>query len=155
LNTTTGDCVRTLDGHTGYIEAIKVMNDQLFSCSNDCHIKIWDLTTYRLIKTISAHHHSVDSIEIISLDRVISGSYDETIKIWDTKTGKALKTLEGNSESFQCLKLISDDQLISCSIGKFPEINSIKIWDLKSGKCAKNIVGHKAAVNYIDFLPAP
>jgi WD40 repeat protein len=49
-NKSTGECFKTLEGHTGWISTIKVMSEQLFSCSNDTLIKIWDLKTYKLIK---------------------------------------------------------------------------------------------------------
>jgi WD40 repeat protein len=112
------------------------------------------LKTNKTIKTIKAHDHSVDSIELASFDKIISGSFDESIKIWDRQTFTLIKTLEGLKESFICLKLLSNDRLLSCSTKKDSDVNPIKIWDLKTGECLKSFGGQSGAFCSIDYISA-
>lgn len=47
-NIHTGQCLRTLTGHTGVIYALELLeNDQLASGSFDGSIKIWDMSKSR------------------------------------------------------------------------------------------------------------
>ncbi len=68
-------------------------NNYVVSSSADDKIKIWDISTGTLIRTISGHTGDVNSIDL-SPDgtKIVSGSEDKTCKIWDLNTGNELSS---------------------------------------------------------------
>jgi WD40 repeat protein len=100
---------------------------QLASGSGDNTIKIWDVTTGKVLNTLKGHESSVWSVEF-SPDgkKLASGSEDKTIKIWDVTTGKVLNTLKGHEGSVWSVGFSPDGkQLASGSDDK-----TIILWDL-------------------------
>jgi predicted NACHT family NTPase len=91
--------VNTLKGHESEVYSVGFSPDgkQLASGSFDKTIKIWDVTTGKVLNTLKGHESLVNSVEF-SPDgqQLASGSRDKTIKIWDVTTGKVLNTLKGH-----------------------------------------------------------
>ncbi|HEY9874810.1 MAG TPA: hypothetical protein V6D12_15335 [Candidatus Obscuribacterales bacterium] len=59
----------------------------------DKTIKLWDLRTGQLLRTMG-HCHSVVAVAFSSDGQtLVSGSEDTTIKIWDLRTGELLRTM--------------------------------------------------------------
>jgi WD40 repeat protein len=60
-------------------------------------VKLWDVCTGEVLKTLQGHTDSVRAIAFNPDGTIIaSGSADETIKLWDVETGKCLKTLRAD-----------------------------------------------------------
>ena len=77
------------------------------SGSFDQSVRIWEVKTGKLVKTIEAHDQPVTSVHFIRDGSIIvSGSHDGSCKIWDTASG-------------QCLKVLIDDKVPAVSFAKF------------------------------------
>ncbi|MCE2697854.1 MAG: WD40 repeat domain-containing protein, partial [Anabaena sp. 49633_E8] len=91
--------VNTLKGHESPVSSVGFSPDgkKLASGSGDKTIKIWDVTTGKVLNTLKGHEGYVLSVGF-SPDgkQLASGSGDKTIKIWDVTTGKVLNTLKGH-----------------------------------------------------------
>lgn len=63
-------------------------------------IKLWNLETYSVAKTLSGHEHEVSAVAYLqSGDYLLSCSRDQTIKFWDAISGYCLHTLaHGHTE---------------------------------------------------------
>jgi WD40 repeat protein len=59
-------------------------NGSLASCSHDKTIKIWDIDTGQLNKTIDDHSDNVCGLKILQNDYLMSFSREGMIKIWQT-----------------------------------------------------------------------
>ncbi|MDJ0501064.1 MAG: AAA family ATPase, partial [Nostocales cyanobacterium LE14-WE4] len=83
--------VNTLKGHESPVSSVGFSPDgkKLASGSGDKTIKIWDVTTGKVLNTLKGHEGYVLSVGF-SPDgkQLASGSGDKTIKIWDVTTGK-------------------------------------------------------------------
>ena len=103
-----------IGGHSRGVHRIAITPDgELLASTNGDTIKIWNLTTGRLEKTLEGHSDSVESIAITPDGRqLISGSYDKTIKIWNLRTGRLEKTLEGHSDDVESLAISPDRSTI-------------------------------------------
>jgi WD40 repeat protein len=95
-NSNTGECLKTLKGHSGWIGTVVFSpNGQLLiSGSEDHTIQFWSISTGQCIHTLQGHNNGVEAVVISSDGQIlVSGSRDETIKIWDVATRKCLRTL--------------------------------------------------------------
>ncbi len=84
--------VRTLAGHTGWVQSLALSPDcsTLASGSADNKIKLWRYATQTtVLKTLTGHTDQVRAVCFVSDQILASGSVDLTIKIWNTQTGKS------------------------------------------------------------------
>merc|ERR1712072_1434812 len=85
-DTSSGTCIKTLKGHTGWVYSLCLLTDgTLASGSGDKNIKIWDTSSGTCIKTLQGHTSDVNSLCLLTDGTLASGSHDSTIKIWDIK----------------------------------------------------------------------
>ncbi|KAF9967996.1 hypothetical protein BGZ70_007280 [Mortierella alpina] len=123
----TGECLRTLEGHTRGIACIQFEGNVIVSGSSDKTIKIWDITKGECVKTLIGHEGLVRTLQF-SGGRIISGSYDETLKIWEQESGRLLADLDGR-HSHRVFKLqFNESKIVSCS-----QDQKIIIWDFAVG----------------------
>lgn len=82
---------------TKWITALVISPDgkHLISGADDQTVKIWELETGRLIRTLQGHSDAISSVAI-SPDgkKIASSSDDKTVKLWDVETGNLLQTFE-------------------------------------------------------------
>ena len=103
------------------------------SCE-DGSIDIWDLNTFRKVKSFKAHDDWIPYLLFVDNSKLISCSADKIIKIWSSMTFECLIQLENHSDEVYCLDLTSDRRLISCSLDK-----TIKLWQTETGTMLESI----------------
>ncbi len=86
-----------LNNHTSTAYALKKINIEIFaSGSMDTAIKLWNVTSGELIRTLTGHNDGFYwSLDLLDDEGqiLVSGSQDQTIKLWDWMTGKCLNTI--------------------------------------------------------------
>jgi hypothetical protein len=121
--------VNTLKGHESSVNSVGFSPDgkQLASGSEDKTIKIWDVTTGKVLNTLKGHEGWVNSVGF-SPDgkKLASGSADKTIKIWDVTTGKLLNTLKGHESYVYSVGFSPDGKKLASG----SEDKTIILWDL-------------------------
>lgn len=60
-------------------------------------IRIWDINTKTIIKTLVGHSDGIWCLAILSNGLLASGSFDKTIKVWDYEKGTLITTLDGHN----------------------------------------------------------
>ncbi len=71
----------------------------LASGGDDNTVKLWEVTSGKLLHTLEGHEDAVLSVAFDPSGRMLaSGSDDNTVKVWEVASGKLLRTLEGHTD---------------------------------------------------------
>ncbi len=125
-------CAHILRGHTLTVRSIALSPDEqtLASGSHDGTIKLWDLPTGNLLRTIEADSYDVHALAFTRDGRsLISGSNNQTVKLWNPQTGKCVRTLAKLEHSITALALSPDGQILATG----ERYGTVKLWELSSG----------------------
>jgi WD40 repeat protein len=141
-----------LEGHSDWINSVSFSPDGkiLASGSRDNTIKLWDVKTGKVIKTLNQ-----DSISILSISfspdgkTLASGSSDKAIKLWNVATGKEIKTLNGHSNTVRSVSFSPDGKTLASG----SDDKTIKLWNVTTGKEIKTLNGHSDLIYSVSFSP--
>ncbi|KAF3926368.1 Beta-TrCP [Arthrobotrys entomopaga] len=114
------------EGHSECIYTIQHSAKYLLSGSRDRSIKVWNIHTRRLVKSLTGHEGSVLCLQFddsAAEDVIFSGSSDTNVIVWKFSTGERLKTItKAHSESVLNLRF-NNKYVVTCSKDKF-----VKVW---------------------------
>lgn len=138
----TGECFKTLEGHTNWIYSVTFSSDgqKLASGSDDRTIKLWDVgvNNYPKPKTLHGHTSWIGGVAFSPDNSVlVSGSGDGIVKLWDTRTGECLNTFHEETNQVlvnQVSVVFSPDGQVIVSSGL-----NLKFWNVKTGECFKKL----------------
>jgi WD40 repeat protein len=147
-----GSLLRTLAGHTDWVNAVAMAPDgrRAVSASADMTLKAWDLEIGAAILTLAGHAETVNGVAVVPDGRrAVSASSDRTLKVWDLETGAALLTLAGHDGPIRAVAMAPDGRrAVSASADK-----TLKVWDLETGSAVLTLTGHTDWVNAVAVTP--
>ncbi len=149
----TGDCLRTLKGHTSPIKSIQVGSDNfLISLSEDDTLKVWNIKTGDCRQTLTNHPNWFNRFQFINNDILIGVcSVDEKlVRVWNFKTGKCIRPLEGHKDSVWSLKVLQ--KLNSSAVVTGSKDNVIKLWNYDTGECISTFEGHSGRISCFEIV---
>ena len=142
--------IHSFTAHTNIIEHIKILsNGNVASCSDDSTIKIWDTSSWSLIKTLSGHIKPVLQIEQIDNDTIVSASFDKTYIVWSISMGAKI-TMNIFSVSVEAVKFIPSSGLLA--VGLASTSKNLQIYNWKTGDLVTTLNGHTNTVFGIEIL---
>lgn len=151
LDGDSNSAIKEIKDQGGWVRAVVFLSDrQIITAGQDRNIKIIDIASGKVVKTLSGHTNLINNLAISPAnDLLVSGSYDNTVNIWQISTGKLLRSLKGHTDKIFGLAISPDGtKIVSASRDK-----NLKIWDVKTGENLKTLVGHIAAVTCVVFTP--
>jgi len=115
---------------------------QLFSASDDCKIRVWDLKKSRCIAVLESHFSVVTSLAFShSGESMISSSRDNVLNVWDLSNKRIVRTIpafEGVESVFMlpigvdCPGCEDKEKEYFVSAGSKGQL---RFWSLADGKC--------------------
>jgi WD40 repeat protein len=150
----------SLTGHDGRTTALAYRPDgkRLASAGGEPNkagdVKIWDVTSGRLLHTVRGHSNSISAVAY-SPDgkRLATASYEGSVKLWDADTGNEVATLSSHNAALTSVAF-SPDGLKIVSGGAD---NKVRVWQRQEGgnfRLVHTLEGHKGEVTAVAFSPA-
>lgn len=139
-------------GHSSEVTSVAFSPDGkvIASGSDDNSIKLWNVATGRLLRTLSAHSNSVYSVAFSPDGKTLAtGSTDKTIKLWDVASGRLLKSFMPLGSDATPVAFSPDGKILAggASAGK------IKLWLISTGRVLLTLKGHCCVVYSVAFAP--
>ncbi len=97
MDSSDGKTTATLAGHSKpVIDAIFLNADLLVSCSRDQTIRVWNMNTKQIVRSLNNHTRAVTDVALRpdvegSLPLMVSGGEDRTIRFWQPTIGRMVK----------------------------------------------------------------
>ncbi|MCA9136138.1 MAG: hypothetical protein KDB00_05250 [Planctomycetales bacterium] len=115
-NATDGALVRKIENpHDDTVLCVRFSPDgkTLASGGADRMVKLWDVESGELLKTLEGHTHHVTAIAWnVNQRQLASGSADESVKIWDLESGQSTRTISGLKTEVTKLVYVGRDDRI-------------------------------------------
>src|SRR5262249_20622289 len=139
-----------LEGHTQEIYAVAFTPDgqRVVTGSYDRTLKLWEVTSGRLIATMTGHGAQVHAVTVSPRDGTIaSGDFKGEIRLWDGRTGRLIKVLSPAQQGgIGRLAFGLNGTILLATGGKGLGEPVSKVWDLASGKVVATYAGHDNVV---------
>lgn len=143
-NLETGQKLYQLKPIASRVVSLKIDNEKLICCYEDCLIRIWELGSAALLSEFRLHHAP---LAILSVKNAIAiNAYaDGVIHVWSSATSKITANLKGNTAAASCLA--RQATRIACG-----GVNGIHIWDFNADEMPSlTLQRHKGAVLSMDW----
>ncbi|PFH54236.1 hypothetical protein AMATHDRAFT_53112 [Amanita thiersii Skay4041] len=165
---------KTFPGHEHSVSTVRFLpgDQHIVSASRDRTIRIFDVATTHLIRTIIGHTEWVRYAVPSDDGRyIISGSKDQTVRLWDHQTGEQKMEMRGHDNDVEVVVFAPISAYAAIrDLAGIPNTDrnkrhglyaasgsrdkTIKIWDTQSGQMLKNLPGHDNWVRALAFHPS-
>jgi WD40 repeat protein len=150
-----GELVTEIPAHAGEGWGVAYSPDgkQITSCAFDATVRISDIATRKVLKTIPVRHPLVRPLMLVP-DGILVGYMADheapsSLVILDEDTGEPVREFKGNDRAIADFELSADGtQLLT---GGFD--STARIWDYATGKEVQRFVGHPTSVEAVAFAP--
>lgn len=101
-----------IEAHNDVVRKLLILPDgkSFASASNDCKIKIWDLETGKLLRTLSGHSSFIYDLDILPDGEIVSSGEDRTVRVW--REGTVVQAITLPCISVWCVGVLPEGDLV-------------------------------------------
>jgi WD40 repeat protein/serine/threonine protein kinase len=167
-----GQTLRTLEGHGNPVFVVAITPDGRYAISAsavgtrractgklverskttaisdslDRTLRVWDLESGRLVRTLAGHAEWVNAVAVTpDGHRAISAASDHTLRVWDLESGRSVHTLTGHADVVNAVAVTPDGH---CAVSASSD-GTLRVWDLDSGQSVRTLAGHTGWVTAV------
>jgi WD40 repeat protein len=131
-----------------YALAVNPMEGEILASGmKDGTIKLWNLSSGRLLSTLPAHSRPTSALAFTPDGQtLVSGSYDQTVKVWNLRTGQLAHTLSGHTGRIQAIAINPDGTTLASA-----SRDGVRLWNLRTGEQLALLQGHEDWVESVAF----
>ena len=123
----------------------------LASGSGDNTIKLWEVASGKLLRTLVGHINPIVSIAFDPLGRTLaSASEDSRVRVWEVDSGRLLRKFEGHDGAVLSVAFDPSGRLLASG----GDDSTVKMWDVASGRRLRTLEEHYNAVYSVAFDPS-
>lgn len=144
---------KSINAHQENVSSLAITNNKnyLVSGSWDKTVKIWELSTGKIIRTINGHEELVDKIVIIPNDKfILSIGANSSAKLWELETGNLQFSVESNTDDAGSILISPDGKLLfNCFYDKSNKARWKRmcyVWKIPTGKLVQTIEDFPIAI---------
>jgi WD40 repeat protein/serine/threonine protein kinase len=123
--------------------------DRIAAAGSDHIVRVWDVETGQLLRTLRGHKDVVNAIAFGSDSVLASASKDHTARIWDLETGETQSVLTGHDESIFAVGWSHDRTRLATGSRDM----SIRVWNVDTGKETAILRDHLGWITSLAFSP--
>jgi WD40 repeat protein len=115
--------------HRGSVFSVAFAPDGkvLATGSEDQTIKMWDVTSGKVLTTLRSHTGGVTSVAFSPDGELLaSGGEDQTIRLWDVSEGNVVARLQGHADNVTCVRFSPNGKLLASA----SHDGTVKLWDI-------------------------
>jgi WD40 repeat protein len=122
----------------------------LATCDTDCHVRVWEVKTGKLLLICQGHTNWVRFV-VFSPDGEILASCgaDQNVKLWNVRDGVCIKTLTGHEHEVFSVAFHPEGEILASASGD----RTVKLWNIHDGTCLQTLTEHTDWVRCVAFSP--
>ncbi|MER6072046.1 TIR domain-containing protein [Streptomyces sp. NPDC001817] len=146
----TGIPLRTLQGHTGRVYAVKFRGRVLATGSADGTVRLWDPVSGRCLHRLGIHPDGVWPLVLDAEGALLAtGDADGVVTVWDTASGTPLHRLPGHAAPVYTVAFGPGDTTLVTGDAS----GAVRLWDVATGVRTGELPGQRGAVYRARFSP--
>lgn len=126
----TGQVVRTMSGHTGWVKAVATGDGMAVTASNDGTVRVWNLDDGRCTHTRVGHTSRVTHV-VLEGRTALSADSEGTLLAWDPRQGRCVRVIDAHTGPVDAIALSRDGRYAASARAMD---DSVQVWDLGTGK---------------------
>ncbi|XP_057427558.1 uncharacterized protein LOC130720873 [Lotus japonicus] len=150
-NPRSGENIHVVQGHPYHTEgltclAISSTSTLALTGSKDGSAHIVNITTGRVVNTLSSHSDSIECIGFAPSDSWAAiGGMDKKLMIWDVEHSLSRNICE-HEDGVTCLAWLGALYVATGCVD-----GNVRLWDSRSGECVRTFRGHSDAIQSLSF----
>ncbi|MCX4967031.1 hypothetical protein OHA98_19870 [Streptomyces sp. NBC_00654] len=118
---------------------------------DDGKVRLWDMATGRLRRTLTGHTDGVGLLAFSPDGRTLAtAGEDRVVRLWDTATGRLRKRLPGYINPRHFLEFSPDNRTLATA---GIDDRTVRLWDTKTDTVVATLSGHTGMTTVVDFSP--
>lgn len=113
----------------------------------DSNVRLWDLKTNKLLRTLTGHKSEVLSVAFSPDGKTLATCSKEDVRLWNIEGGHNRSIIN----HFAILDVAFSPDGKTLASGN--DDNTVSLWDKKSAKRINTLIGHKERVSNVVFSP--